>query len=289
MEQIEIKNYIYYYKSILYNKLGLNRLPKKIVENCIRIYEDNDLFLVIDDNYNKLKHSLLSQKNISKIDLKDFIHATRGSKQTNLYIGSEYGHFHKMEPVIDDVKFKYYAYISFKKFGINECKRVIELLEFYKDKPFLILDLRDNYGGSIEGCAMICNKLLGECEIFTLKYKHKIITYLSDSHCIDFKHIYILLNENSASSSECLAMSLKAKKNNVTLVGNSTAQKTVGQTSYTNKKYRYIFSITSCTWEIDGKNATNLQNYIIDDSAGNQVFENDDDYYKFILNKSNKY
>jgi hypothetical protein len=266
--------------------LGLNKLPKKIVEKCISVYEENDLFVVMDNNYERLKNDLLSQKNIRSTDLINFIHTTRGSKYTDFYTGYYYKQFHKSKPVIDDVKFKHFAYISFKKFGFDDCKRVIELLEFYKGKPFLILDLRDNYGGSIDGCAMICNKLLDECEIFTLKYKYKTITYLSDKHYINYKHIYILLNENSASSSECLALALKLKKNNVTLVGNGSAQKSIGQTSYANKKYRYVFSITSFKWEVDGENTAKLQEYINNDSGKNHVFKKDEDYFQFILNQT---
>lgn len=58
---------------------------------------------------------------------------------------------------------------------------------------------------------------------------------------VKFKHIYIFVNQNSASSSELLSLGLKKYLNNVTIIGTPTVGKGVGQITFEDKNKKYYF------------------------------------------------
>ena len=61
-------------------------------------------------------------------------------------------------------------------------------------------------------------------------------------------------------------------ENNVTLVGNGSAQKSIGQTSYATRNIDMSFN-NFFKWEVDGENTAKLQEYINNDSGKNHVFK----------------
>jgi hypothetical protein len=80
------------------------------------------------------------------------------------------------------------------------------------------------------------------------------------------------------SSSEILALTLKNNLDNVLVLGKKTFGKNIGQSTYVNKKYRYIFNLSTFEWNVNG-----IQSDNIIDTEINDKFMVLDDYYSIML------
>lgn len=99
----------------------------------------------------------------------------------------------------------------------------------------LIIDLRDNGGGLVD-CAMnIADTLITQVHpVFTFFTKGDVpfMDYVSDEAGYSFENVYVLVNANTASASEALAIALKDLAGAV-IVGEKTFGKQVGQVIHT--------------------------------------------------------
>lgn len=112
-------------------------------------------------------------------------------------------------------------YLRISRFDVNTYDAFKE--ELYKH-PFtsetnLIIDLRDNPGGTVVTSVNIADLFLDKGVIITEKYKNrKDIVEKASKGCIDIKYpIVILTNNSTASASEILAGSLKDHKKAITI------------------------------------------------------------------------
>jgi tetratricopeptide (TPR) repeat protein len=126
----------------------------------------------------------------------------------------------------------------------------IQSIENPEDKA-LILDLRDNDGGLSAEASVILDALLPECTPGYLTERDGFITYIkSGKSYAPFRKIGILVNENTASSAELLALSLKIYGNNVTIIGSNTMGVGVGQTVYLDRMKKYAVFLTNHYWDV---------------------------------------
>ena len=98
----------------------------------------------------------------------------------------------------------------------------------------LIIDLRNNGGGIVKEATDIADMMVEKGEkllITASKNKDEKITKSTQEKTIDLP-IVILVNENTASSSEILAAAVKENNDNVTIIGKTTYGKGVIQTIY---------------------------------------------------------
>ena len=103
----------------------------------------------------------------------------------------------------------------------------------------LILDLRDNPGGSLDLAFNMATDLMEDAGSFFRvvgrdplgREDLKTEYIIADGEGVDVPYIYVLVNENSASSSEIIAVSLRDKEN-ATLVGETTFGKGRAQQHY---------------------------------------------------------
>ncbi len=106
-----------------------------------------------------------------------------------------------------------------------------------KNITSLIIDLRNNGGGIVEEATSIADMMVEKDKTLLItasKNKEEHITKAKENKIIDTP-IVILVNENTASSSEILAAAVKENNDKVTIVGTTTYGKGVIQT---------IFSLT---------------------------------------------
>ena len=140
-----------------------------------------------------------------------------------------------------------YLYISI--FSKNVNKQVKEALASLENEGMekLIIDLRDNSGGYLEGAESIANQFLQEGKII-YSLKNKTITQEVKDKTSEFKNypIVVLINGSSASASEILAAALKDSYNAVligeTSYGKGKVQQTVTLEDGSMAKY------TSAKW-----------------------------------------
>lgn len=98
----------------------------------------------------------------------------------------------------------------------------------------LIIDLRNNGGGIVKEATDIADMMVEKGEtllITTSKNKEEKITKATQEKTINLP-IVILVNENTASSSEILSAAVKENNDNVTIVGKTTYGKGVIQTIF---------------------------------------------------------
>ncbi len=100
-----------------------------------------------------------------------------------------------------------------------------------KSRPNLIIDLRNNPGGDIDMMVAMSGMLLPKKSIVaTDKMRIMDIVYKAKSrYSLTYDKIIILQNKNSASASENMIAALKDNLANVTLLGEKTFGKGIGQ------------------------------------------------------------
>lgn len=97
----------------------------------------------------------------------------------------------------------------------------------------LIINLVDNGGGSTQSAYEMLDTLLPYYTAFTeIDRTGYSYPYMTSESMVTFNHIYILINENSASASELLALALSTYLDNVTIIGEQSHGKGVGQIVY---------------------------------------------------------
>lgn len=239
-------------------------IKKDIALQCVEYYEDNDIFLKTDNNYSFLKEKLITKNKISYQDMQNFFGETRGSnfsffKKYNPILYKAFHNKKSLNEMEHSFPFEKTICIRPNLQDSSHSKKLSNLLSQNMDKKYLIIDLKNSPGGGTKTCASLCDILLPKCEIFIQKFKNKVVTYTSDENYYKFEKIFIFIDKNTASSSEILAYSLYTNLKNVVLIGSETRGKTCGQDIITNKKYGFIFSVTSFLWQIKNFSYENIE------------------------------
>lgn len=127
-----------------------------------------------------------------------------------------------------------------------------------KNKSGIILDLRGNPGGVVDAAVGICDKILPEGVIVTLKdNQNKIIEeYKSDKNYVDTKMV-VLQNGGSASASEIVAGAIRDYKR-ATIVGEKSYGKGIVQTVFPLAKGSGLKLTTSAYFTPSGKSIHKL-------------------------------
>lgn len=173
---------------------------------------------------------------------------------------TRYSNLSSIEYTYESNDNKHYIYI--KQFNYNtysEFREIINKIENTENST-LIIDLRDNFGGLIDSANDILDTLLRSCTTsFTIDRDGYISSYNSGESSIEFNNIIIFVNENTASSSELLALGLKKFLPNVTIIGKPTFGKGVGQVVYENKKQKFLVYLVNFHWNVKETNITNTK------------------------------
>ena len=128
--------------------------------------------------------------------------------------------------------------IALEHFSNRETvKELIERMKEFKNQGYTrcILDLRNNGGGDVEVAASIIGAFITESRpIFYLgrEGKKDYHTAMTTGKGVKWKQLYVLVNENTASSAEITAQSLKQHADAI-IVGTKTVGKAVAQTAAT--------------------------------------------------------
>lgn len=136
--------------------------------------------------------------------------------------------------IIDDAaKIGYIRISFFDSQTYNDFKMALDVLQKQKTRG-LVLDLRDNPGGSLDETVKIADEILGEGLIVYTEGKNgnRLGEYLSDESKVSVP-ITVLVNENSASASEILAGAIQDYK----------AGKLVGAKTFGKGSVQEVFSL----------------------------------------------
>ena len=124
------------------------------------------------------------------------------------------------------------GYIAISGFDGHTADDFETALKEMEDKKVegLVIDLRDNGGGTVATCVEIADTLMGESVIVTMEDRYgQSEEYKSDKNMTSIPYV-VLVNENSASAAEILAAAVKDNTDNP-VVGTTTFGKGIVQTS----------------------------------------------------------
>lgn len=116
------------------------------------------------------------------------------------------------------------AYIKISRFGNETVREFLEVVlrqEVLRAKG-VVLDLRNNPGGYLEGAVDIASKMIPKGKVVLIEEdakKNQKKMYADGGDVLSGIKTVVLINEGSASASEILAGALKDNRDNVTLVG----------------------------------------------------------------------
>lgn len=180
--------------------------------NAANYNEALNIIKGVDDNDDNVKITVLRQNTEIEINL------VRETIETT-YV---------KEKIIDNVY--YISLSSFEGKSNEQFDKAISNAENSKCKG-IIIDLRNNPGGTLENVLSISDRILDKGTILTIKSKseEKVYKAKDDKKC-DMP-ICVLVNNNSASAAEVLTAALKDNKK-ATVVGTTTYGKGVVQTFF---------------------------------------------------------
>ena len=135
--------------------------------------------------------------------------------------------------------------------GSDTCKELENILKKDNSKN-IIIDLRDNGGGSLSSVVNVCDLFLPkDYLVTTLCYKDGTTTpyYTKDDTCYNYDNIIIFQNEKTASASEIMISTLQYYLNDkVTLIGGKTYGKGIAQLTTKVFGGAYSLQYTCARW-----------------------------------------
>ncbi len=134
--------------------------------------------------------------------------------------------------------------------GSNTVDELDAILKENTDKDYLIIDLINNGGGALDSVVAICDLFLPSKQLVaTIETKNKDQTkyQTKDKDAYTYDHIFLLMNENTASASEILIGCLGYHLPNLTIIGTNTYGKGIAQRTI-NITSDYDFQYTFAKW-----------------------------------------
>lgn len=267
-----------------------------LVENIEYYYYYKDVFK--DENYLLSKRKLLKGNWVSTRELENLVNeiVIQAEDDYSYFYYDSFIDFRRdytyIQQNVDD-EFKYriteenLAVISFKEFIEDTSKRFIDTLKILENKNIkeLVIDLRGNSGGLLYECNIIADSLLPETEIISQLFNDgSEYTYYSDSEQYKFDRIIVFVDENSASCSEMLALTLKVNLGDkVQIIGKNTIGKDVTQNVVDSDTFNYSLFIVSSKWDVLDKNVKDLNEIL--DAYDNIKLDSFEDYYEIALKR----
>lgn len=243
----------------------VEQLKLPLNQQVVNFVQDHYLYIDEVENFEEKSQSFLSKSEVNSKDVAEFIEDIRLEDDmfTGTIIDEDYDEYMDYEDNthIETKKLKDNTYyIGFDSFTRKTGLEFVEYIHSLEntENSTLIIDLRDNGGGSLDAACKMIDALLGKFETATLLDRDGVLqTYTSNEGKITFKKIYVFINEYSASASEMLVLALREGLDNVTVVGRPSFGKGVGQVTLENKEERIIIFLVDFYWNVMNKDVLN--------------------------------
>lgn len=243
-----------YDETALRTKEQLEIRKKPINEQIMELYKEN--YLYYEENQDRKLEELFSDDNMTAFDIAVAVDQMRLPDDIFTFTLFDEYYDELYQEILNEVEYKRVGninYLRFYTFGQYTDSKVIQIFDSIQntEDEILALDLRGNGGGLLNGAVNILDVLLPESTICTSFDRDGYnLSYYSDASQLKFKKIYILVDENSASASELVALSLKSYLSNVTILGRDTFGKGVGQIAYEDKSRNLMVLLVSNYWNV---------------------------------------
>lgn len=242
-----------------YVKNAIQEKQKPLGKQISKFFRDDYLYQDSSGNLDKTL-AKLDEANLTNKDIADVIERVKKPDDwfTFTIYGDEYDQL--TAETGSDIKYEDQgdiAYFRIYEFAGNTDDKFTEMIDQIPDpeKKVLVLDLRHNSGGRMDSSNHMLDVLLPEVVTSALIDKQGYTdNYYSDASHIDFKKVYILVDEYTASAAELLTLGLKTYLNNVTVVGRDTFGKGVGQEVFEDKKNKIMVFVINFYWNVRQNN-----------------------------------
>ena len=247
------------YARELLNSVALEERP--LDQRISEFIEQNYLYYSDKEGYQKVKTQLGTKTKQDADDVEALLNAAilpndyftyilKESDYVNELQYEEYATVYQLEREDLDEETVFIRISSFEANTGVEFLDILDTLSNTEDKT-LILDMRYNYGGETQSGIEIADSLLPEVVISNLIYRNgEAVPYYSDRNQVVFKHIYILVDEDTASCAELLTLALRTYLDNVTVIGRTTFGKGVGQLVLEDRIKGYYLFLVNHYWNI---------------------------------------
>ncbi|OBR68118.1 hypothetical protein A7K91_07880 [Paenibacillus oryzae] len=240
-------------------KESLKEKDKPIGAQIKAFFEDNYLYL----DAVEASRGLLSELDQPDISLKEiaerFEKAKKKGDQFSFFIyGDDYDQLGYYEE--NDLELREegsMVYIRIPTFHMRTDDAFIDIIDRIEEpeSKSLVLDLRGNGGGIAQSANIMLDALLPDYVTSMMIYRNgQTENFYSDPSYTAFQHIYILVDENSASASELLTLGLKSYLSNVTIVGRDTYGKGVGQYVFDDPVHKVLLYVVNFYWNVKQEN-----------------------------------
>lgn len=205
-------------------------------------------------------NTISKEEDLSNTQIADVIEKMKHPDDEFTFVISDDVYDYFSDSKADEIEFNENGnevYLRINGFYINTDNNVIEMIDKIKDpeNKNLIIDLRDNTGGLTDCANNILDVLLGDCVTSTLIDKDGYTyNFYSDASQVKFKKIYIFVNDYTASASELLTLGCKTFLDNVTIVGQNTYGKGVGQIVFEDKERKLMVYLVNHYWNVREQN-----------------------------------
>lgn len=243
-------------------KAYIDERKSNIAEQVSKIIENNYMYYKSNDKYHEIKNSLMGKDSVSAQDIEELFNAVLKEDDMFSFIlkGEDYEYYMALQQE-NSVEYKpvnettdYIRISFFSRNTANDVLDIIDNIENTKDR-YLVLDLRGNTGGDTASGADILDFLLPDVVVCNLIYKDGYSdAYYSDEQQIEFKHIFVLIDEYSASCSELLTLGLKTYLDNVIVIGRKSWGKGVGQLLFEDKTNGFVIFLVNHYWNVRQEN-----------------------------------
>lgn len=213
-----------------------------IVSKITKVFKDSPaekVGLKVGDVLVSLNDVLLSEKEASYVsntikyseNEENILKVNRNGKEIEFTVKRDLVYIDYVQSKVFENKI---GYIKIDSFGSTTAKQVKEAIDkFDKSINSIIIDVRDNNGGYLDSADEIANIFIEKGKnIYQMKNRDGKITIYKAKRDIyrKFDNIAVLVNENSASASEVLALALKESANAVIVGNKSFGKGTVQET-----------------------------------------------------------
>ncbi|MCT4594219.1 MAG: tetratricopeptide repeat protein [Anaeromicrobium sp.] len=245
----------------LFVKEYIQQMDKPIIGLIDELFKEEYLYYGQLKDYDKEIKGYLNKKDLSNEKVDKLLSELK--KEDDIFTYSIYGKdYDSMSKEEEESKLytwvdKELSYVKIDNFYLNTDEQFIKFIDSIdnSEKKKLIIDLRYNPGGTTESANVILDVLLPECVVSsTIDKNNKKYEYISDEAHTKFEKIYIFVDKNTASAAELLTLGLKDKLENVTIIGEKTFGKGVGQVVYDHKKKHILLAIVNHKWYVGDKN-----------------------------------
>lgn len=273
-------------------KKSIEKRQTGVIDQVTDFIEKNYMYYKSSTGYDALKNSLKTNQSAGIEDINRLFDAVH--KENDMFSFVLYGENYKrfleyqsgktVEHETVNENTDYIRITNFSSSTANEFLDIVDNIENTKDK-YLIIDLRGNGGGDTNSGCDILDFLLPDSVVCNLIYKDGYSNpYYSDEEHIPFKHIFVLVDEKSASCAELVTLGLKTYLDNVTVVGRKTFGKGVGQTLFEDKTRGFVIFLVNHYWNVREENIMGKGIQPDKQVRGNSLESYMNEVYKLIKN-----